>query len=97
MHPVFHVSLLKPVKKDERLQLPPPRLLPNVHVVFTMDRILDHCKSQKGLRRNLTEFLVRWEGSDKTRDSWEPEALIRNPKVVQDCWDYVAFCEQHTT
>ena len=83
------------MKKDERLQLPPPRLLVNFygHVVFTMDRILDHRKTQKG----LTEFMIRWEGSDKTRDSWEPEALIHNPKVVQDCWDYVAFCEQHTT
>lgn len=37
-----------------------------------------------------------WEGFDKIRDSWEPEALICDPKVVQDYWDCVAPCEQHT-
>ena len=96
MHPVFHVSLLKPVKKDQRLQPPPPCVLLNGDVVFTVDRILDHRKTRKGRQRNLTEFLIRWEGFDKTRDSWEPEALIHDPKVVQDYWDYVASCEQHT-
>ena len=60
-----------------------------------MDRILDHLKTRKG-RRSLTGFLIRWEGFDKTHDSWEPEALIHDPKVVQDYWDYVASCEQHT-
>ena len=75
LHPVFHVSLLKPMKKDQRLQLPPPRVLLNGDVVFSVYRTLDHRKTQKG-RRNLTEFLIRWEGFDKTRESWEPEALI---------------------
>ena len=48
MHHVSHVSLLKPVKKDQRLQPPPPHVLLNGDVVFTVDKILDHCKTQKG-------------------------------------------------
>ena len=96
MHPVFHVSLLKPVKKDQRLQPPPPRVLLNGDVVFTVDRILDHRMTRKGRRRNLREFLIRWEGFDSTHDSWEPEACIYDPKIVQDYWDYVASREQHT-
>ena len=96
MHPVFHVSRLKPVKKDQRLQAPPPRVLLNGRVVLTVDRILDHCKTRRGQGRNLTEFLIRWEGFDKTHDSWEPKALIHDPKIVQDYWDYVVSCEQHT-
>ena len=39
MHPVFHVALLKPVKKDQRLQPPPPRILLNGDVAFGVDRI----------------------------------------------------------
>lgn len=42
MHPVFHVTLLEPIKKDQRLQPPPPRVLLNGDVVFTVGRILDH-------------------------------------------------------
>ena len=95
-HPVFHVSLLKPVKKDQRLQPPPPHVLLNGELVFTVDRTLDHRRTRKGRCRNLVEFLIRWEGFDSTHDSWEPEALIHDPKLVQDYWDYVASCKQHT-
>ena len=76
MHPVFHVALLKPVKKDQRLRPPPPRVLLNGDVIFTVHRILDHRKTRKGRRRNLTGFLIRWEDFDKTRDSWEPKAFM---------------------
>lgn len=70
MHPVFQISQLKPAKKDQRLQPPPPRVLLNGEVVYTVDRILDHRKTRKGKRRNLIEFLIRWEGFDSTHDCW---------------------------
>ena len=93
MHPVFHKSLLKPWAADGRPQPPPPRLLLDKQLVWTVDRILNHLEGQ---RKNLTEFLIRWEGYDKANDSWEPEANIFDPKLVQDYWDYVASREQHT-
>ena len=93
MHPVFHVSLLKPWVEGDRQQPPPPRLLMDGQLVWTVDRILDH---RSGKRKNLKEFLVRWEGYDKANDSWEPEANILDPTLVQDYWDYVASREQHT-
>ena len=92
MHPVFHVSLLKPWKESGRLQPPPPRLLLG-QLLWTVDRILDH---RTGEWEDLKEFLIRWEGYDKGNDSWEPEANIHDPKLVQDYWDYVAAREQHT-
>ena len=95
-HPVFHVSLLKPVKQDQRLQPPPPRVLLHVDVLYTIDRILDHRKTRKRKGKNLREVLIRWEGFDNTHDSWEPEALMHDPKMVQDYWDYLAASEQHT-
>ena len=82
----------KPWAVDGKLQPPPPRLLLDGQLVWTVNRILDH---REGQRKNLTEFLIRWVGYDKANDSWEPEANI-DPKLVQDYWDYVASCEQHT-
>ncbi len=93
MHPVFHVSLLQPWRDDGRLQPPPPRFLHSGEVVYTVEKILDH---RTGKRKNLKEFLVRWEGYDPANDSWEPEANIHDPTLVQDYWDYVASREQHT-
>jgi len=93
MHPVFHVSLLQPWRDDGRLQPPPPRFLPSGDTVYTVEKILDH---RTGKRKNLKEFLVRWEGYDPVNDSWEPEANIHDPTLVQDYWDYVASREQHT-
>ena len=91
--PVFHVSLLQPWRADGRLQPPPPRLLMDGQLVWTIDRILDH---RSGKRKNLKEFLIRWEGFDQSQDSWEPEACIHDPQIVQGYWDYVASCDQHT-
>ena len=55
---------------------------------------MDH---RPGKRKNLTEFLIRRENFDKSHDSWEPEALIHDPQIVQDYSDYVASREQHTS
>ena len=80
-YPVFHVSLLQPWVSSGRLQSPPPRLLLDGQTVWTVDRIIDH---RAGARKNLWEFLIRWEGYDKSNDSWEPEAYIHDPQLVQD-------------
>ena len=61
--------------------------------VYTVEKILDH---RTGKRKNLKEFLVRWDGYDPANDLWEPEANIHDPTLVQDYWDYVASREQHT-
>ena len=92
MHPVFHVSLLQPWREDGRVQPPPPLFIVNGEAVYTVDRLLDH---RTGRRKNLKEFLVRWEGYGPEHDSWEPEANLLDPKLVQDYWDYVASRAQH--
>ena len=92
MHPVLHISLLKPWQESGRSQPPPLRLLLDGQLVWTVDHILDH---RNGVHENLKEFLIRWEGYDKTNDSWEPEAHIHDPKLVQDYWDCAALRAQH--
>ena len=94
MHPVFHVSLLQPWRSGDRSPGPPPRFFVNGDAVFTVDRILDH---RDGSGKILKEFLIRWEGYGPEHDSWEPEANLLDPQLVQDYWDYVASREQHTS
>ena len=84
-HPVFYVSMLHPWTESKRLQAPPQGLLLNGQQVWTVNRILDHCAEK---RRNLKEFKIRWEGFEEANDSWEPEANIHDPKIVQDYWDW---------
>ena len=63
MHPVFHASLLQPWRENGNVQAVPPRFLVNGESVFTVDRILDDRPMQRpGRRKNLNDFLVRWEG-----------------------------------
>ena len=93
MHPVFHMSLFKPWQKSGRLQPPPPRLFPGGQLVWTVDPIPDH---RSGVRNNLKEFLIRWDGYGKANDSWEPEVNVHDLKLVQDDWEHVALREQHT-
>ena len=83
MHPVFHMSLLKPWKESGRLQPRPPRLLLDGQLVWTVDRILD---DRTGEREDWKKFLIRWEGYDKANDLWEPEANIHDSQLVQDYW-----------
>ena len=96
MHSVFHASLLQPWRKNGSVQAAPPRFLVNRESVFTVDRILDERPMQRsGHRKSFKEVLFRWEGYDPEHDSWEPEANILDPQLMQDYWDYVALREQH--
>src|SRR5882724_4506457 len=88
IHPVFHVSLLKPTSSSEipnRAVDPPlPVELDNsnkweVHQI--LDSRIDRRRKGSGLL-----YLVKWKGFDNTPDatSWEPpEHLVNAPDVVQ--------------
>ena len=90
MHPVFHVSLLQAYREDGRVQPPPPPFYVGGQLAYTVDRILDHMSVHRGRRKNMKEFLVRWEGYGPEHDTWEPEACLLDKGLIQTYWDYVA-------
>ena len=60
--------------------------------MYTAGKILDH---RPGKHKKVVEFLVRWEGYEPVNDSWEPEADIHDPTLVQGYWAYVASRDKH--
>ena len=72
IHNVFHVSLLKPYKRDGLVQPPPPPLLLEGDLMWEVDRVLLHRERKSG-RKVLREFLISWLGYGPEHNTWEPE------------------------
>ncbi|XP_073439022.1 uncharacterized protein [Dendrobates tinctorius] len=70
VHPVFHVSLLKPVVPNSfpgRTSSPPAPVLVDGHEQYVVEKILD----SRIFRRKL-QYLVKWQGYSVKENSWEP-------------------------
>ncbi|MBW0565357.1 hypothetical protein O181_105072 [Austropuccinia psidii MF-1] len=85
VHPVFHVSLLEPVKYStipNRHQLPPPPVLVEEQEEWEVAQVLD-----SKLKRGNLWYLVEWKGfsEDPERTTWEPASNLTNsPDLVKD-------------
>jgi hypothetical protein len=94
IHPVFHVSLLKPylTDSDSRLQPPTPEIIDG-EAYFQIERIVDHRLKRQG-RRVSREYLIRWKGFGPEHNSWEPERLIAESeagRTLKDYWSYLGY------
>jgi hypothetical protein len=90
IHPVFHVSLLRPYQDPASIEHrtnpipPPPAVTINDHLEYEVEYILDH-----RMRHRHKEFLVKWLGYPEHDATWEPEPNLQNSKdAIQD---YVAL------
>ncbi|MBW0521914.1 hypothetical protein O181_061629 [Austropuccinia psidii MF-1] len=85
VHPVFHVSLLEPVKQSSIPnchQLPPPPVLVEEQEEWEVAQVMD-----SKLRRGKSWYLVEWKGfsEDPERTTWEPASNVTNsPDLVKD-------------
>ncbi|MBW0474124.1 hypothetical protein O181_013839 [Austropuccinia psidii MF-1] len=85
VHPVFHVSLLEPVKQStipNGNQLPPPPVIVEEQEEWEVAQVLD-----SKLKRGTLWYLVEWKGfnEDPERTTWEPASSLTNsPDLVKD-------------
>ena len=80
IHPVFHVSLLKPYHPSpsdfERPTPPPAIIIPETdHEEYEVETILE-----KRTLRNRPQYLVKWLGYPLHDATWEPVENLENAK-----------------
>ncbi|MBW0587122.1 hypothetical protein O181_126837 [Austropuccinia psidii MF-1] len=85
IHPVFHISLLEPVKTStipNWHQEPPPPISIEEEEESKVSQILD-----SKLKSGKLWYLVEWKGfsQDSERSTWEPAVNLKNcPELVKD-------------
>lgn len=84
IHPVFHVSLLKPYHSDGPYQPPPPVVLEDGSEEYEVETILSHRdRSVPNSSRVIREYLIKWQGYSHEHNTWEPSANLQNcPDVL---------------
>ena len=85
MHPVFHVSLLKPWRESHwSCPVDEPDLDVDVEPesVYEVECISKWRKVKVG-RKNTREFLVTWHGYPLEEAQWIPEANFRYPAQLR--------------
>ena len=88
IHPVFHVSRLKPCPdkpfpQQPRPREPPPKII-NGEEEYLVEAILNQRK-----HHGRTQYLVKWTGYDNP--TWESEENLQNAKELVE-----AFLAGHT-
>ena len=85
IHPVFHVSLLKPYHPSpsdfERITPPPAEFIPNTNQEeYEVETILD-----KRVLRGKTQYLIKWMGYPLHDATWEPtQNLVNAPQKIKE-------------
>ena len=81
LHPVFHVSLLKPYLSDGG-PIPEPAALEldtDGTPIFEVEALV----AERAGRAQEKEFLVRWLGYSPAHDTWERESDILDPELLR--------------
>ena len=82
LHPVFHVSLLKPFvpRPDSMDDLPPlPPVIDGVPT-YKVEQILTHRDRSVG-RKTIREYLIQWSGLGPEHNSWQSADSVPPPLI----------------
>ena len=77
IHPIFHVSLLKPYKGHKQSETPFPK--PTMDDEYEIESILAHRTTSTGARK----YLVKWKGYTYEESTWEPASNFK-PHTLRD-------------
>jgi hypothetical protein len=76
IHPVFHVSLLKPYYDGGRIQPPPPPVnVKEGQLGYAVSSIVSHKACHKGRVPKWT-YLIQWAGYGAEHNTWEYESSL---------------------
>jgi hypothetical protein len=83
VHPVFHILLFEPYRKNGRVQSPPPPIEMEGTLEYEVESILEH--RFWGIKNPKTYNKVAWKDYGVEHNSWEPESSVVNaPEIVAD-------------
>jgi hypothetical protein len=88
LHPVVHVSQIKPFEEDPRWEqrnTPPPPIVDDTgNVTYNVEQILAHQVERKTARQRKAgyKYLVKWEGYPLWECTWEPESQFAEGNIV---------------
>ena len=87
IHPVFHVSKLKPYKASGRVQPPPVPIEIEGELEYEVERILDKRINKRSRRRDSMEYLVKWLGYGHEHNNWEPAKAVANAQQLVQAFE----------
>ena len=79
LHPVFHVSLLEPVKGNTPIVTNEEPQLENKLKEYKVKRILKERK--RGRQR---KYLIKWQGYNNSENTWEPTKNLNCPDLLEE-------------
>ena len=82
VHPVFHVSLLRPHVEGGGARAPPAPVEREGEEEWEVERLLTH----RGSTSRRRQFLVRWRGFDTSQDSWLNEDELEHAKEILEAY-----------
>jgi hypothetical protein len=93
VHPVFHVSKLKPYiensqfpHRQQATDRPLPQLLDSGEEAWEVDKIVGK-RTRKHRGRTVTEYCVLWKGYPEWERSWEPSKNLRQAEKAIEMFE----------
>jgi hypothetical protein len=88
IHPVFHVSQLKPVVGNRD---PVHDMLPDLpHDLQVPEEVLDSRLTRRG-NKTVQQVLIRWTNSPRSLATWEDKQAIRQRFPLASAWGQAVF------